>query len=231
MSWESYQMAYAAVATNLPLVGVKVCMVELGVNDIADGHSLSQIQANCLTVWNRLKSQGMQVWQTTITPVTTDTIDNWATTNNQVLSAYETNRVALNNWIRTVPPPLSGYVEFSGRLETSINSGYWQPNTTADGEHPNALGYQLLATNFNYGDLVMMQSSPVITGTFSGNGNALTNLNAANMAGTYTGNGNGLTNLSVNAIVGGLTTNLAVLVPSGGTNTLCFTNGILRAIQ
>jgi len=29
----------------------------------------------------------------------------------------------------------------------------------------------------------------------------------------------------------GLTTNFAVLVPGGGTNTLCFTNGILRAVQ
>jgi len=49
--------------------------------------------------------------------------------------------------------------------------------------------------------------------------------------GSFTGGGAGLTNLSANAIVGGLTINLAVLVPGGGTNTLCFTNGILMAIQ
>jgi hypothetical protein len=49
--------------------------------------------------------------------------------------------------------------------------------------------------------------------------------------GLFTGNGGGLTNLSANAIAGGLTTNLAVLVPGGGTNMLCFTNGILRAVQ
>jgi hypothetical protein len=47
----------------------------------------------------------------------------------------------------------------------------------------------------------------------------------------FTGNGGGLTNLPANAIAGGLTTNLAVLVPGGGTNMLCFTNGILRAVQ
>jgi len=40
-----------------------------------------------------------------------------------------------------------------------------------------------------------------------------------------------LTNLSANAITGGLSINLAVLVPGGGTNILCFTNDILRAIQ
>ena len=45
------------------------------------------------------------------------------------------------------------------------------------------------------------------------------------------GNGSGLINLSANAIVGGFTANLTVLVPGGGTNTLCFTNGVLRAIQ
>ncbi|MGB7749652.1 MAG: hypothetical protein WBN75_20460 [Verrucomicrobiia bacterium] len=40
-----------------------------------------------------------------------------------------------------------------------------------------------------------------------------------------------MTNLLANAIVGGFTANLTVLVPGGGTNTLCFTNGVLRAIQ
>jgi hypothetical protein len=40
-----------------------------------------------------------------------------------------------------------------------------------------------------------------------------------------------LTDLSANVITGGLTTNIAVLVPGGGTNTLYFTNGVLRAIQ
>jgi hypothetical protein len=49
--------------------------------------------------------------------------------------------------------------------------------------------------------------------------------------GTFTGGGGGLTNLPASAITGGLTVNLAVLVPGGGTNTLCFTNGVLMAIQ
>ncbi len=49
--------------------------------------------------------------------------------------------------------------------------------------------------------------------------------------GTFTGSGAALTNVPANGILGGLTTNLAVLVPGGATNTLCFTNGILMAIQ
>ena len=38
-------------------------------------------------------------------------------------------------------------------------------------------------------------------------------------------------NESVSQIIGGLTTNLLVLIPGGGTNTLCFTNGILMNVQ
>ncbi len=46
-----------------------------------------------------------------------------------------------------------------------------------------------------------------------------------------TNNGAGLTALSANAITGGLTTNIAVLVPGGRTCTLHFTNGVLRVIE
>jgi hypothetical protein len=48
---------------------------------------------------------------------------------------------------------------------------------------------------------------------------------------TFTGSGAGLFNVPADAITGGLTTNLSVLVPGGFTNILSFTNGILRAIQ
>lgn len=48
---------------------------------------------------------------------------------------------------------------------------------------------------------------------------------------SFIGNGAGLDNISADAIVGGLTTNITIRTPSGGTNTLCFTNGLLRAVQ
>ena len=50
-------------------------------------------------------------------------------------------------------------------------------------------------------------------------------------AGIFSGDGSGLTNLNANAVSNGLTTNIAVLTPDGGTNVLVFTNGILRAVQ
>ena len=91
------------------------------------------------------------------------------------------------------------------------------------------------------------------SGYHSGDGNSLTNLNPMSLAsgnvgaqlyftnrynffsggfaGYHAGDGSGLTNVSVDAVTGGLTINVPVLVPGGGTNVLCFTNGILRAIQ
>jgi hypothetical protein len=62
------------------------------------------------------------------------------------------------------------------------------------------------------------------TGNYSFGGNVT-------VGGVFTGSGAGLTNLSASAITGGLTGRLAVLVPGGGTNILCFTNGILMATQ
>jgi hypothetical protein len=67
------------------------------------------------------------------------------------------------------------------------------------------------------------------TNTFAGVTIATNANNVFN--GTFIGSGAGLTNVSANSILGGLTTNFAVLVPGGGTNTLCFTNGVLMAIQ
>ncbi len=73
------------------------------------------------------------------------------------------------------------------------------------------------------------------TNSFTGTNNfagVVIATNATNVIyGTFTGSGAGLKNVSANAITGGLTVNLAVLVSGGGTNTLCFTNGVLMAIQ
>ena len=56
-------------------------------------------------------------------------------------------------------------------------------------------------------------------------------VNGTVTATSFSGSGAGLSNIGADAIAGGLTTNIAVLVAGGGTNTLCFTNGVLRAVQ
>ena len=68
--------------------------------------------------------------------------------------------------------------------------------------------------------------------TIIGNGSGLTQLDAAQLTGTLSPAQLPAAlqaNLAANS--GGLTLKLAVLAPGGVTNTLCFTNGILKAIQ
>jgi hypothetical protein len=51
------------------------------------------------------------------------------------------------------------------------------------------------------------------------------------VGGSFTGNGNALTNINANSIIGGLTTNITVLGAGSNIETLCFTNGILCAVH
>jgi hypothetical protein len=130
-------------------------------------------------------------------------------------------------------------------VNTSLATNGWhQINSGLSGEAPaliNWNGLYWLVTTWGWSQA---ETSPDLTNWTSiasetslvgwGNGNCLwsdTPIYNGAFQGLFTGNGGGLTNLSANAIAGGLTTNLAVLVPGGGTNMLCFTNGILRAVQ
>lgn len=126
-------------------------IVEYGRNDISAPAALATIQANLQTCWNVFAKRGIKVFQTTITPKTTST-DSWATTANQTTasSSQELVRTQLNDWIRTVPAPLTGYFEIADIVETSRNSGIWKATGsasgyTADGLHPTAAMHTLMA--------------------------------------------------------------------------------------
>ena len=104
-------------------------------------------------------------------------------------------------------------------------SGNAATATTAAGVTGNIADAQLSA------NVALLNGANSFTGTNTFVGK-LVATNANNVvSGTFTGSGAGLTNLPASAITGGLSINLAVLVPGGGTNILCFTNGILMSIQ
>jgi len=149
------------------------------------------------------------------------------------------------------------YSNTSGSYNIAL--GYRAGYNLATGSSNIDIGNLGLAADNNIIRIGSGQTQAFIAGVINGNGGGLTSLNASQLASgtvadarlsanvaclngspnfsgpvtatSFSGNGAGLTNLPANAITGGLTTNLAVLVPGGGTNTLYFTNGVLRAIQ
>jgi len=116
---------------------------ELAHNDIANGRTLAQIQADLIATWTAMKGAGLKVKQTLITPDTSST-DNWATAANQTpRTGFEVGgiRDQLNAWIKTNPNGLlDGYIDIPSAVEDQANPGKWKTNGTAfawtpDGTH------------------------------------------------------------------------------------------------
>jgi hypothetical protein len=159
----------------LPMIdGCTTIIDEFGVNDLNSARTLAQLQADCLTLWTYAAHRNIRVFRTTLSPWTTST-DLWATTTNQTVTAWESDRVAFNAWVRDGAPidsttkaavatgtssgvlragasghPLFGYFETADALESARNSGKWAVNgtdnyPTADGIHPSPTFHQLMA--------------------------------------------------------------------------------------
>lgn len=94
---------------------------EFGVNDIAAGRTLAQIQADMYWLWTTLKNtrhKQKTVTQTTITPSVTST-DSFATLANQTAAtnfstAGNGTREQLNDWLRDGAPVLNGVAVATG---------------------------------------------------------------------------------------------------------------------
>lgn len=136
---------------------------EYGRNDVTNGQTLAQIQANLLTAWSLFSNVGLRVFQTTITPKTTSS-DLFQTVANQTSGSNESVRLALNAWLRAGSPiqsgaavaigtpgavlagaathPLYGFFEIAWLAETAHDSGLWggavNVRTVADGSMPAA---------------------------------------------------------------------------------------------
>ncbi|HSY17379.1 MAG TPA: hypothetical protein VK815_03555 [Candidatus Acidoferrales bacterium] len=142
----------------------------------------------------------------------------------------------------------NGYNSFNGFFEGQyFGNGSGLTNLSPQSLVNGGVGAQLYFTN-GYNSF-----NGFFDGQYFGNGSGLTNLSPQGLVsggvgaqlyftngynsfngffdGQYFGNGSGLTNVPVDGVQGGLTINVAVLAPGGGTNVLCFTNGILRAVK
>ena len=69
------------------------------------------MQTDLVAVWQQVASLGIKVIAVPFTPVTTST-DKWATLGNQTPVANAT-RQTINTWIKTVPAPLYGVIDFA----------------------------------------------------------------------------------------------------------------------
>lgn len=125
----------ASMRTNL-VNDNRVAIVELGTNDIlTDGTDVDTTKARLLAAWTDLKNRGLRVFACTILPRATST-DGWMTTANQTTvttSSFNATRIAVNDWIRTTPSPLSGYFETADAVESARDSGKWKaPDSAAE---------------------------------------------------------------------------------------------------
>lgn len=158
--------------------GCTHAICDYGINDLIQGRTLAQIQADLIAVWLTATRRGCRVWQTTITPVTTST-DSWVTTANQAVTSYNGTRISLNGWLRDGAPiltgtavaagssatgtlragssghPLRGCFEIADLAETVRDAGIWKANYTADGTHPTATAAAALSVGITTSLLVL----------------------------------------------------------------------------
>lgn len=119
-------------------------VVVYGINDIIGGATAAEVEARLSALYGFLADTGIPVYGGTVSPVTSST-DDWQTTVNQTTAAHNTERVTLNNWIRTTPAPLSGFFELADAVESARDSGLWKASGvpfgfTADGVHESSGG-------------------------------------------------------------------------------------------
>jgi lysophospholipase L1-like esterase len=123
--------------------GCTDAIVALGINDFNSGQTLAQVQASITALVGRLQDRGFRVSACTLTP---------CTTTSNVPKAWEADRVAYNEWLRTRPLGLDQVFETADTLETARNSGVWKASHMNTGEasyiHPNATGYDAMALAF-----------------------------------------------------------------------------------
>jgi len=114
--------------------GATIAVCNHGINDITYGYSANLLMTNWLATWRYFASKGLRVYQTTLTPKTSST-DNFTSVQNQAVGPYESNRLAVNLWLRdpgsngalaSAAGSLSGVMDTAAAVET--NGVWWVTN-------------------------------------------------------------------------------------------------------
>lgn len=130
-------------------------LILYGTNDFASPTTTAdEVKANLSSIYNLCADFGIKPIAVTLPPRTTST-DNWVTLGNQVDYNVQnmTNRIVVNNWIRSRPENVAKVWDLADVTESSRDSGRWKTDgATArlwcnDGTHPSPSGHQLIAAD------------------------------------------------------------------------------------
>lgn len=97
--------AYQAqsIRRRVTMMGQSYIFEGFGINDLANGRTLAQLQADVLAIATSAYRRGARVIRRTLFPYTTST-DSFKTATNQSTQAAESNRVSFNQWVRAGCP-------------------------------------------------------------------------------------------------------------------------------
>jgi lysophospholipase L1-like esterase len=130
-------------------------LILYGTNDFASTSvTADEVKANLSLIYNMCADFGVKPIAVTLPPRTNST-DNWVTLGNQTNynSQNMTNRLTVNNWIRSFPENVAAVWDLADTTETARDSGRWKTDGatvrlwTNDGTHPSPTGHQLIAAD------------------------------------------------------------------------------------
>lgn len=120
-----------------------VAVAALGTNDLqGGGPDLPEMQWRLTAFWRLLGGPGRPVVACTLPPVTLSATG-WRTTSGQRPDAGLAVREQVNDWLRTLPVPLTGVIDLASAV--GDDGGRWLPGCSDDGVHLSAAGHAAAA--------------------------------------------------------------------------------------
>jgi lysophospholipase L1-like esterase len=129
-------------------------IVQMGYTELFElSLGVAGTQARLLEVWQAMAALGAKVFQVTITPAASSS-DSFATLANQTPFASSSLRLTVNDWIKSMPAPLSGVLDVAALVQDGTDPTRWKVTGgafgyTADGTHLSPAAYQMVAASLN----------------------------------------------------------------------------------